>query len=134
MATRSAIGYELPDGSIRAVYCHWGGSPTNQLPILWKHYNAVAKVKKLIAPGSMSSLRTAETWTEETRDPQPLYHKERGDDGPWNYGGGHYSMPAVTTDSPSATYTHWKDHGCQWIYIYRPKIREWVFYYLYDDP
>ena len=37
MATRSAIGYIRPDGSIRAVYCHWDGSPGHQLPILTEH-------------------------------------------------------------------------------------------------
>jgi hypothetical protein len=33
MATRSAIGYALPSGKVRAVYCHWDGSPSHQLPI-----------------------------------------------------------------------------------------------------
>ena len=79
MATRSAIGYALPSGKIRSVYCHWDGYPSHQLPILKERYGSVRKVQALIRPGSMSSLQTSETWEpKNTRDPQPLYHSERG--------------------------------------------------------
>ena len=54
MGTRSAIGYLQPSGSVRAVFCHWDGCPSHQLPILNKHYNTTSKVKALVKPGFMS--------------------------------------------------------------------------------
>ena len=78
MAAHSAIGYQLPSGHIKAVYCHDDAS----LPILCRYYNTISKVKNLIKPGGMSSLRTRGTWeryAENARDPQPLYYHERGD-------------------------------------------------------
>ena len=115
MATRSAIGYALPNGKVRAVYCHWDGYPTHQLPILEASYNSVRKVQALIRPGSMSSLRTPQLWNSTydsatstytpSRDPQPLYHHERGD-----------GETPVTSDNPEAL---WRNHGCEHLYVYR---------------
>lgn len=140
MATRSAIGYALPDGRVRAVYCHWDGSPGHHLPILTEHYNSLRRVQALIRPGSMSCLRTTETWQSEyqrdandradfdaprtnLRDPQPLYHHERGE-GPW--GGKDYALPPATTDDPE---NYWRDYCCEHLYVYRPKCG-WFHYEL----
>lgn len=134
MATRSAIGYALPDGRVRAVYCHWDGNPGHHLPILTEHYNSVRKVQGLIRPGSMSCLRTTETWQSacqrdangradfdaprtNLRDPQPLYHHERGED---------YAQPPVTTADPE---NYWRDYGCEHLYVYRAKYG-WFHYEL----
>lgn len=153
MGTRSAIGVVQPDGSIRAVYCHWDGYPEHQLPILQEHYNTDAKARKLIAPGSMSSLRTTHTWESEPmpdpeggrfsylkdedgltlyshlRDPQPLYHHERGDDGPWNSAGGSYSIPPATFTQKFPADEHFRGMGCEHMYLYRPKYG-WFHYEL----
>jgi hypothetical protein len=135
MATRSAIGYALPSGKVRAVYCHWSGNPSHQLPILEAHYASVAKVRALIKPGSMSSLRTPDTWDSEPqcdadgranfklpythqRDPQPLYHHERGP-GPWSAGDGGYGDPPFTIPEADAP-AHWRDYGCEHLYVFRP--------------
>lgn len=101
MGTRSRIGIELSDGSVLSSYCHWNGYPEYNGKILVTHYQNREDVQELIDGGSMSSLRTRSTWTsgsslkdekgnfihdadgfmmsENDRDPQPLYHSERGD-------------------------------------------------------
>lgn len=119
MATRSAIGYIRPDGSIRAVYCHWDGYPDHQLPILTEHYNGIRKVQALIKPGSMSSLRTAETWVIDfQRAPQPLYHHERGN-GPWCCGdGSDYGDPPLTAPTLGEALNLWRDYGCEYLYAF----------------
>jgi hypothetical protein len=107
MGTRSRIGYELPDHSVISVYCHWDGYVEHNGKILVEHYQNRDDVMDLIDGGSMSSLRTRSTWTtgsalrddageyitddngylmyENDREPQPLYHSERGDgEEPWH--------------------------------------------------
>ena len=100
MGTRSRIGYELPDHSVVSVYCHWDGYVENNGRILVEHYQNRNDVQDLIDGGSMSSLRTTHTWESaalrdengkiieddagswsysHTRDAQPLYHSERGE-------------------------------------------------------
>jgi hypothetical protein len=101
MGTRSRIGIELPDHSVVSVYCHWDGYPEHNGRILAEHYLNRDDVQELIDGGSMSSLHTTHLWEtaavrdEEgnivensdgswvmspTRDAQPLYHTERGED------------------------------------------------------
>jgi hypothetical protein len=101
MGTRSRIGYELPDHTVVSVYCHWDGYLENNGRILAEHYQDRDAVKELIDGGSMSSLRTPHLWVtaavrdengqivrdmdgnwvySPTRDPQPLYHTERGEE------------------------------------------------------
>ena len=101
MGTRSRLGYELSDHSVVSVYCHWDGYVEHNGKILVEHYQNRDDVQELIDGGSMSSLRTRNTWndgpslkdedgeyirdtegnimSEGDRDPQPLYHSERGD-------------------------------------------------------
>jgi len=102
MGTRSRIGIELSDHSVVSVYCHWDGYVEHNGRILVEHYQDREAVKELIDGGSMSSLRTRQTWSngpslkdengefitdtegnimsEGDRDPQPLYHSERGEE------------------------------------------------------
>jgi hypothetical protein len=102
MGTRSRIGYELPDHSVVSVYCHWDGYVEHNGRILVQEYLERENVQELIDGGSISSLRTRGTWTtgsalrdedgeyildengymtfENDRDPQPLYHTERGEE------------------------------------------------------
>ena len=154
MGTRSAIGYELPSGRIKAVYCHWDGHPKHHLPILIGHYNTLDKAKALIKPGSMSSLRTRETWDSQLpasktkegvyvrddegllmydidRDPQPLYHHERGN-GPWNADGSDYADPPHVNASIKAAINWWRGSCCEHMYVFIPGIG-WEHYDL-DEP
>lgn len=147
MGTRSAIGHELPSGKIKAVYCHWDGYPKHHLPILIKHYNTLEKAKALIKPGSMSTLRTRETWNcgprlkyNETylqdpeglqmfqgdREPQPLYHHERGD-GPWNATDSDYADPPHVNASLKAARKWWADSCCEHMYIFEINVG-WIHY------
>jgi hypothetical protein len=101
MSTRSRIGYELPDHSVVSVYCHHDGYVEHNGRILVEHYQNRDDVQDLIDGGSMSSLRIDTLWNskakrdenneivtdkngryiyEPTRDPQPLYHTERGEE------------------------------------------------------
>ena len=128
MGTRSAIGYIRPDGSIRAVYCHWDGYPSHQIPILEEHYASTRKVQALIRPGSMSSLRREQRWdstyTPEgyspSRAPQPLYHHERGE-GPWSAGSGSYGEPPKVARTLGEAINLWRDHCCEWLYVFSPE-------------
>ena len=101
MGTRSRIGIELQDHSVVSSYCHWDGYPSGNGRTLVKHYQDRDAVKALIDGGSMSSVRTRNTWncgsalrdengeyihdaegfmmSEGDREPQPQYHSERGD-------------------------------------------------------
>ena len=56
MATRSRIGIELMDGSIKSIYCHWDGYPEGVGKVLKENYTDAEKVKKLIDLGDISSL------------------------------------------------------------------------------
>jgi hypothetical protein len=101
MGTRSRIGIEMPDHSVVSVYCHLDGYPTGNGRTLIEHYLNREDVQELIDGGSMSSLRTRGEWNskslrdengewicdaagylmyENDRDPQPLYHTERGEE------------------------------------------------------
>ena len=107
MGTRSRIGIEMPDHTVVSVYCHWDGYVEHNGRILVQHYQNREDVQELIDGGSMSCLRTRNTWesnatlrdengeylydeegnlmSENDRDPQPLYHSERGDgEEPWH--------------------------------------------------
>lgn len=141
MATRSAIGYLRPNGSIRAVYCHWDGSPSHHLPILKEHYNTLPKVRALIKPGSMSSLWTEQLWDSSyitdpdtgaghyspSRQPQPLYHHERGD-GIWNDNGAiPYSDPPSVSATLDLAKRHWSSFNCEWLYTFCPE-QGWLHY------
>lgn len=106
MGTRSRIGIEMPDHSVVSVYCHWDGYVENNGRILVEHYQNREDVQELIDGGSMSSLRTTHTWESSalrdengkiieddagcwsyshTREPQPLYHSERGEENEPDY-------------------------------------------------
>lgn len=56
MATRSNIGIQYSDNSVRMVYCHWDGYPSHNGKILLNNYKTFDEVKKLIERGEISSL------------------------------------------------------------------------------
>ena len=57
MATRSNIAYMTEEGKIKSVYCHWDGYPEHNGEMLRRYYTDQAKIRALIALGSLSSLR-----------------------------------------------------------------------------
>jgi len=56
MSTRSLIGRENADGSVRYVYCHFDGYPTGVGATLLAHYAEPAKLDQLLDLGDLSSL------------------------------------------------------------------------------
>lgn len=56
MSTRSRIGIESTDGSIRSIYCHFDGYPDGVGATLIKHYSDPVKLRQLIDLGSISVL------------------------------------------------------------------------------
>lgn len=87
MATRSTISIVNKEGSGKTIYCHWDGYPFHNGAILLAHYKTEAKIKKLIALGSISSLRerVAPKKGEEHSFDKPLkdvvvaYKRDRGE-------------------------------------------------------
>jgi len=83
MSTRSRIGYELSDGSILSIYCHYDGYPEFNGVKLQEHFNTVDKVKELIDLGDISCLWTNAGWNNETLpETGPLPYSARGEDCP----------------------------------------------------
>lgn len=80
MGTRSIIAIQDNAEECLAIYCHYDGYPDHQMPLLNKKYNRPAVIRKLLSGGDLSSLETKTTWKlGETRKPQPLSYRERGD-------------------------------------------------------
>ena len=118
MSTRSAIGYMMPSGRIKAVYCNWDGHPDTKEKEL-KKYRDKKSVVELIKKGSMSSLETRSTWLSgghsylaEAREPQPLYHSERGDK--WAT-----CKPRVSISKREAM-RFWSGWDCEYLYVFTP--------------
>ena len=111
MSTRSAIGYQMPSGRIKAVYCHWDGDPRIKEKEL-KKYKDKKSVMELIKKGSMSALDTTLTWDNETRESQPLYHQERND-------GWGRCKPRVSISKREAI-RFWSGWDCEYLYVYTP--------------
>jgi hypothetical protein len=86
MATRSRIAMEMADGTVKSIYCHWDGYPSNNGMILQECYLDEAKVKDLIELGDISSLGSEvnPTGPHTFNDPQSgvtvAYHRDRGED------------------------------------------------------
>jgi len=66
MGTRSRIGIEQPDGTIRSFYCHWDGYPEGVGAALLTGYGEREKVQELVALGDRSSLSADSLAPEET--------------------------------------------------------------------
>ena len=85
MATRSRIAIELPDGTVKSIYCHWDGSPDTNGVTLMKHYQERKKVEDLIALGSLSILAKniepteKHTFSNPQSDVVVAYHRDRGE-------------------------------------------------------
>ena len=56
MATRCYIGLEGPDGTVRYVYCHWDGYPSETGRILQEDWQSYTLVSNMINKGNMSYL------------------------------------------------------------------------------
>jgi alanine-alpha-ketoisovalerate/valine-pyruvate aminotransferase len=106
MATRSAIGYKLPTGEVRGIYCHWDGYVENNGKILQEHYQAAYKIAQMVELGDMSSLAA------EIAD-CVYYGRDRNE-----------SDVATQTYTDIDDYvTHYAD-GCEYMYLWNGN--EWI--------
>lgn len=58
MSTRSLIGRQYADGTVRFIYCHRDGHPEGVGAVLRRHYREPDKVEVLLALGDLSWLGT----------------------------------------------------------------------------
>ena len=85
MATRSRIGMEQEDGSVKSIYCHFDGYPSHNGRILNESFKDHDKVKSLIDLGDISFLREEiePTGPHSFNSPQKgvtvAYHRDRGE-------------------------------------------------------
>jgi hypothetical protein len=119
MATRSVIGVRT--GTARkprylAVYCHYDGYPSHQLPILTEHHNSPAAALNLVAGGDISCLRTNLGWNRETLPTSgPLYYAARGET----------DVDARSFATIEELFEHFQGCGCEHSYVFVPK-QGWV--------
>lgn len=88
MATRSYIGIQNEDGSVRSIYCHWDGYPSHNGKILQEHYSDKEKLNELIDLGSISILAAkvkpdegqSHSFDYPAEDVVVAYHRDRFED------------------------------------------------------
>ena len=56
MSTRARIGITQPQGTVRSIYTHWGGSTDGNGPILLAHYGSLPAVLELLELCNLSIL------------------------------------------------------------------------------
>jgi len=106
MGTRSAIGYKLPNGKIRAKYCHWDGYVEGGVgQTLQESYQDAVKIGLMVELGDMSTLAA------EIADCS-FYGRDRGD-----------------TDVDAQDYDDFDDfttsfEGCEYFYVWNGN--EWI--------
>lgn len=132
MGTRSAIGIQNSDGSIKAIYCHWDGYPSWNGRILKDYYTDETKVRDLIALGDISSLR-AEIGEQHPFD---TYHLKKEDiDSRWENWTTAYGRDRGETDIDARDYVSANDFynrfdmGVEYIYLF--KDGEWIMNSVY---
>jgi len=89
MATRSRIGIEQEDGTVKSIYCHWDGYPSYNGFILNGFYRDRKEVESLINLGNISVLgkrsKPNPMLGHSFDKPQPdvtiAYGRDRGEDG-----------------------------------------------------
>lgn len=83
MSTRSMIGIELKDKSIKAVYCHFDGYPEGVGKTLLKYYTHYPKVKELIELGPISALGYSTNYADNSEQGTKDYHRWRNEKKQW---------------------------------------------------
>jgi len=111
MATRSAIGVELEDGSVKAVYCHWDGYPEYNGRILRDYYSDRGKAIKLIDHGDIStlgpSIGSKHDFNERRESECTFYGRDRGEIG----------IDAKVYADPATYYKDFSMGGIEYFYL-----------------
>lgn len=112
MATRSVIAVKIGTSrkpAYRAVYCHYDGMPSHQLPLLTEYHNSKEAALALVAGGEISCLHTNLGWDRETRPfTGPLYYAERGDT----------DIEPLLFTNIEALLEYYRSCGCEHAYVY----------------
>lgn len=120
MSTRSRIGIQLKDGSIRSAYHHWDGYPEWLGVKLKTHYDTKELVTKLIRGGDMSSCWTQERWTKDGG------HKNVSEYGAQYYSGRGEKTPSVKDKNLEDFLNRVDDSWAEYAYVFVND--EWVCY------
>lgn len=107
VSTRARFGILNSNGTITSVYHHWDGYPDWLGKRLVENYSDENKLREVMNGGDMSSIESDRTWNSTTREPQPLYYKERGE-----------NCPAKMSLNLSVYHEHAKDCGAEFWYLF----------------
>lgn len=111
MATRSYIAKRLPNGDIRAIYCHWDGYPEHNGRILVQNYTDEDKIDALLALGALSVLGAEIGEKQDFNKPTEgwclAYRRDRGEK---LQGPGLYSHVRELTGDADYVYI-WENNG-----------------------
>jgi len=99
MSTRSMIGIQNADGTVKTVYCHYDGYPEHNGKMLLNHYNDKKLTENLIKKGDFSFL------AENISDVE--YYADRGDD----------DVEPVTYKNVTEFSQNMEDSWCEYFYI-----------------
>jgi hypothetical protein len=99
MSTRSMIGIQNADGSVKTVYCHWDGYPEYNGRMLLNHYNDRKIAENLLKKGDFSSLQKNISDIE--------YYVDRGDT----------DVESVTYKNVAEFSQNMEDSWCEYFYI-----------------
>lgn len=129
MGTRSRIGIEEEDGSVRSVYIHWDGYPSHVGALAKEHYSDPDKLRELINGGGISALgkeiglkhdmdRCTMSEFEKIRKMgwTSFYHRDRGE-----------SLSIQTHKSRKDYMENWGDAGEEYIYLFSVKNKTWYY-------
>lgn len=88
MSTRSSIGVKLPNGNIKAIYCHFDGYPSGVGQTLTEHYTTEEKINALMELGDLSILgpeigekQDFDDYQNRNRNWCLAYGRDRGESG-----------------------------------------------------
>ena len=110
MSTRARVGIKNEDGTIRSIYTHWDGYPSNNGKILVKSYDTPAKINKLMDFGDCSVLdhtlvfEGVDPVTHESKGCE-FYKRDRGETG--------------TDAIIHSGYDDFKDYAEEWVYLFK---------------
>ena len=116
MSTRSRIGVQDADGTIRSIYCHFDGYLDGVGATLAGHYADANKVEQLVALGDLSSLDddlapaegVAHNWDKPAPGVTTAYHRDRGE------------QHRIATHETEADYLAFaKESWGEYIYLFR---------------
>lgn len=109
MATRSRIGIQDENGTVRSIYCHFDGYPDGVGATLNEHYSNRQKLNMLINLGDISILEenVATVHEHSFNNPRPgvtvAYHRDRGEE-----------LKPARVDSSLDTFSDYESYG----YVY----------------